>query len=136
MPALLAIHDVDPKKQIMAKVRKQLPDIHLYGNAILVATYLRPKKARFGTLQLDLADSTLKEDEYQGKVGLVLKLGPRAYQDDESFQFHGQKVDPGDWVVYRPSDGWALTIVDGSVLCRMLVESSIRMRIPSPDAVW
>jgi hypothetical protein len=136
MPALLAIHDVDPKKEIFKKVKKPLAEMQLFGNAILVATYIRPRKAKHGTLDLVLPDSVVKEDEYQGKVGLVLKLGPRAYQDDESFQFHGQKVDVGDWVVYRPSDGWALTIVEGGQLCRMLVESSIRMKIPSPDAIW
>lgn len=136
MPALLAIHDADPKKEIMKKLGKQLASVTLYGNNILVATYMRPKMAKFGTLELQLADATRKEDEYQGKVGLVLKLGPRAYVDDELFQFHGQKVDVGDWVVYRPSDGWQLTMVEGGVLCRMLVESSIKMRIPSPDAVW
>lgn len=136
MPALLAIHDADPKKEIMKKVRGQLADIDLYGNAILVATYIRPKLAQHGTLKLHLSDETIKEDEYQGKVGLVLKLGPRAYQDDENYQFHGQSVKVGDWVVYRPADGWALEITRGNVKCRMLVESSIRMRIPSPDAIW
>jgi co-chaperonin GroES (HSP10) len=134
MPALLAVHDVDPRKEIMKKVRPSLVDMTLYGNAILVATYKRPKMAKFKSMTLAMPDSD--EDKYQGKVGLVLKLGPMAYKDDDAVQFHGQDVKVGDWVVYRPSDGWALTLVENQVDCRMLVEASIRMKISSPDAVW
>lgn len=136
MPALLAVHETDPKKDIMKRVGKQLQAMDIFGNNILVATYVRPKMARHGKLVLELADTTRKEDEYQGKVGLVLKLGPMAYVDDETTQFHGQNVKVGDWVVYRPADGWSLELPDGQVKCRMLIEASIRMRIPSPDAVW
>lgn len=136
MPALLAVHEVDPKKEIMKKVRPSLADMTLYGNAILVATYKPPRKARFKTLTLDIPDSLADEFKYQGKVGLVLKLGPMAYKDDDAVQFHGQEVKVGDWVVYRPSDGWALTLSENQVDCRMLVEASIRMKIVSPDAVW
>lgn len=134
MPALLAIHDTDPRKEIMKKVKAQIADMVLFGNAILVATYKRPKMARYKSLDLALPDSD--EDKHQGKVGLVIKLGPMAYKDDDTVQFHGQEVKVGDWVVYRPADGWALTLAENQVDCRMLVEASIRMRIPSPDAVW
>src|SRR5258708_1565369 len=71
MPALHAIHDGDPRKELMKKAGK-LVDTELMGNAILVAVYMRPKMARYGTLSLELTDPTRKEDEYQGKVGLVL----------------------------------------------------------------
>jgi co-chaperonin GroES (HSP10) len=136
MPALEAIHDVDPKRALMKLVGKQLKETELFGNTILVAVYKRPEKARYGTLELSLTDNTRKEDEYQGKVGLVVALGPRAYQDDENYNFHGQKVEIGDWVVFRPSEGWAITLTKHQVLCRMLGEENIRMKIPSPDAVW
>jgi hypothetical protein len=135
MPALLAVHDKDPRKELLKKVG-DISDFDLFGNAILIAIYIRPKIATHGTLTLHLPDSTVKEDEYQSKTGLVLKLGPLAYKDDEQTQFHGQTVKPGDWVVYRPSDGWALTLPRNQVLCRMLTESGIRMRIPAPDLVW
>ena len=59
-----------------------------------------------------------------------------AFVDDEHVQFHSQSVEVGDWVVIRPSEGWALTLTQNEVLCRMVTESAIRMKIPSPDAVW
>jgi hypothetical protein len=135
MPALHAVHESDPAKEILKKVGK-LNGVEFLGNAILVAIYIRPKTAQYGTLKLQLADQTRKEDEYQGKVGLVIAKGPLAFVDDEHVQFHGQNVEVGDWVVFRPSDGWQLTWTRNQVLCRVLTESSIRMKIPSPDAVW
>ena len=136
MPALHAVHTVDPRKEIVKKIGKQLDQVKLFGNHILVAVYERPKTAQYGTLTLDLPDATRGEDKYQGKVGLVVALGPQAYVDDEQTQFHGQKVEEGDWVVFKPSDGWQVTLTGGQVLCRVLVESQIRMKIGSPDAVW
>jgi uncharacterized protein YpmS len=134
MPALHAVHDGDPRKELMKKVGKL--DMELFGNAILVAIYVRPKTAQFGTLKLHLTDSTVKEDENQGKIGLVIGLGPMAYVDDEVTQFHDQKVEVGDWVVFRPSEGWALTLTRNQVPCRLLTEANIRMRVPRPDSVW
>ena len=136
MPALQAVHDTDPKKELMKKIKGSLPMIELHGNAILVAIYVRPQKAQYKTLKLDLADSTRDEDKHQGKVGLVVKLGPQAYVDDETTQFHGQSVKVGDWVVFRTGDGWPITLTENQTLCRVLTEGGIRMKIESPDAVW
>lgn len=136
MPALHAIHESDPAKALMKLVGKEVKEFELYGNSILLAVYKRPKEARYGTLKLELADATRKEDEYQGKVCMVLKKGPMAFVDDERVQFNGQDVKVGDWVVIRPSEGWALTLTTNQVLCRMVTESAIRMKIPTPDAVW
>src|SRR5258708_12336646 len=135
MPALHAVHESDPAKELLKKVGK-LKDFELYGNAILIAIYMRPKTARYKSMTLQLADETRKEDEYQGKVGLVLKKGPMAFVDDDHVQFHAHKVKVGDWIVIRPSEGWLLTLTQNGVLCRMVTESAIRMKIPSPDAVW
>lgn len=135
MPALHAVHDGDPRKELMKKAGK-LVDTELMGNAILVAIYVRPKKAIYGTLSFELPDDTIEEDKNQGKVGLVIALGPMAYVDDELTQFHGQSVKVGDWVVFRPSEGWGMTLTRNQVSCRMLTESNIRMKIPSPDMVW
>jgi hypothetical protein len=136
MPALQAIHKTDPQKDILKKVGKQADRIELFGNSILVAIYIPPETAKFGTLTLQRTDKERDEYKHQGKVGMVLKLGPQAYEDDEQTQFHGQEVEVGDWVVFRPTEGWQLTLTENQVLCRVLVEANIRMRIPSPDAVW
>lgn len=135
MPALQAIHDTDPRKELMKKVGN-LKDVELFGNRILVAIYERPETAQYKSLKLHLTDTTRKEDVHQGKVGLVVKMGPIAFKDDDQVQFHGQKVEVGDWVVYRVGDGWQLTVTNNQTPCRILTEAGIQMKISSPDAVW
>lgn len=125
-----ATHAADPAADLRAAVGN-LDGIELFHNQILVATYKRPEKTAGGVY---LTDSIRKEDEYQGKVGLVLKKGPLAFVDDASVKFAGQNVAIGDWITYRASDGWALTI--NGVHCRMVEDSHIRMRVAAPDLVY
>ena len=138
MPATLAVHDVDPRLPIQKRVGN-LDWLDLRQNQILVAVYVRPSKTKSG---IHLPDQTVDEDRWQGKVGLVLKMGPLAFVSDDKVTFHPtDKLSIGDWVVYRASDGWQITLTgDGSSvakqLCRMFVESDIRAVIPSPDMVW
>lgn len=135
MPALKAVHDVDPKRELLKRVG-DLSDFKVTFNQILCAIYLRPDEAQFGTLKLKLADQTKDEDRYQGKVGLVLKMGPRAFVDDVERQFHNFHVRVGDWIVFRASDGWQITLTHNQVLCRMFTEWDIRGVVQSPDFVW
>lgn len=141
MPALKAIHRIDPRLEIMKRVGN-LDWFKLRVNQILCAVYIRPEDAQYGTMTLKLSDKTREEDRYQGKIGLVLKKGPTAFVSLNGDEFlPGDTVNVGDWVVYRASDGWQLTLTgdgteNGRQLCRVFVESDIRAIIPSPDMVW
>lgn len=130
MPPMEMVHDVDPA-QALVNALGDLSDIDLFNNQVLVAIYKRPEKTKGGII---LADQTRDEDRYQGKVGLVVKLGPTAFVDDDSVKFHGQNVSVGDWVVYRPSDGWPNAV--HKVDCRILQDTQIRMRVGRPDSIW
>jgi co-chaperonin GroES (HSP10) len=96
-----------------------------------VAVYIRPEKTKSGII---LSDKTRDEDRYQSKVGLIVKKGPSAFVDDDGKWFSGLDVNEGDWIVFRPSDGWNITV--NGTLCRMLDDMSIRARISHPDQVW
>lgn len=122
-------HKIDPKKEIMEKIG-DLSGIELMHNNILVATYVRPEKTASGII---MTDKFRKEDEYQGKVGLVIKKGPLAFKDDGPYKWHGQDVEPGEWVWYRISDGWQMTI--NGVHCRVFEEAHIRGKLASPDLI-
>jgi co-chaperonin GroES (HSP10) len=137
MPAALMLHDEDPRLEIQNKVG-DLKDVEIFGSDVLVALYLRPQKTKSGII---LADSTRDEDRWQGKAGLILKLGPTAYVDEEGNKF--RDLQEGDWVVFRPSDGWPVTLNTSNsvaskdaVACRVLTDINIRMRISSPDAIY
>jgi hypothetical protein len=81
-----------------------------------------------------LTNQTTDEDRYQSKVGLVLKKGPQAFEDVSGQWFDGLNIEEGDWIVFRPSDGWNITV--NNVLCRMIDDVNIKGRIDQPDRVW
>jgi len=138
MPAALMLHEEDPRSEILNKVG-DLKDVEVFGGDVLCAIYKRPEKTKSGII---LADSTRDEDRFQGKVFLVLKLGPTAYLDDEGNKF--RDIKEGDWIVARASDGWACTLNsasgsttrDSAIDCRIITDINIRLRVSSPDAIY
>jgi co-chaperonin GroES (HSP10) len=123
-------HAVDPKQEMLDNIG-DISKVEVFHNQTLVMVYIRPDKTASG---LYLADKTRDEDRFQGKTGLVLKKGPLAFVDDETNKFHGQDVNVGDWVFYRVSDGFPITI--NGQLCRLLEEVHIKGRINEPDTVY
>lgn len=105
--------------------------IEVYFNHILVATYIRSEKTPGGIIRPGI---NVTEDAYQGKVGLVLKKGPMAFEGDDDIDFKGLNVKPNDYVVYRVGDGWDITV--NGVPCRMLTDKNIKMRIKSPEIIF
>ena len=141
MPPIKMKHVVDPRDAILNAVGT-LNYMTLAANQVLVAVYKRPEETAGGII---MTSQTRDEDHYQSKVGLVLAIGPTAFTidphaaDPDPWGFENLNVDVHDWVVFRPSDGWALDLYDMSgekVRCRMLQDVSIRAKILEPDQVW
>jgi hypothetical protein len=130
MPYMLMEHEVDPAKKIIEEIG-DLSKIELFNNQILVGVYIRPQKTKSG---LYLSEKTTEEDRFQSKVGLLLKLGPRAFEPNDEGWFNGETFNINDWLVFRPSDGWSITV--HGVLCRILTDTQVKMRVPNPDEVW
>jgi co-chaperonin GroES (HSP10) len=130
MPAMLMEHEVDPRKKLMEEMG-DLSKVEVFNNQILVAVYLRPEKTKSG---LYMPDAHRDEDKYQSKVGLVLKKGPMAFDDNTGQWFNGITINTNDWIVFRPSDGWSITI--NGVICRMIDDVNVRGRVDHPDRVW
>lgn len=130
MPHMMMHHETDPKQEILDALG-DIDDYKVFHNEIVVAVYLRPEKTKSGII---LTDRHRDEDRYQSKVGLVVKLGPEAFNDPEGTWFKGVKVGLHDWVVFKPSDGWNQTV--NGVLCRALKDVNVRGSIPHPDMVW
>ncbi len=139
MPQMLMQHDIDPALDIKKRIGN-LKDFTLFGNQILVGVYLRPDKGKEikrndGTVtNLYIPDQTRTEDKHQGKAALVLLKGPSAFVSDEHYDFKGQNVKVGDWVSLFVSDGRSIVI--NGVLCRVLEDQHIRLKIPAPDVVY
>src|ERR1044072_8762696 len=117
----------DPKQAIMSHLHN-IDEIDVFHNLVLVATYIQPEKTSGGVY---LPDKSLLEDRFQGKCALVLKMGPLAFKDDKVAKFGGVKVEVGDWVFCRPSDGWEVYAAEHSkagasgVCCRLFEDINI-----------
>ncbi len=122
-------HDEDPKKLILKKIGS-LDSMRLSGAQILVATYIRPERKKSGII---LTAAVREEDQFQGKCGLVLKRGPLAYKSTDKLDFGGYEAKVGDWVWYRPMDGYALSV--NGVHCRVLDDVEIKGDIDHPDLI-
>ena len=135
MPQALKKPDLppDPKQEILDKLG-DLESVEIARNEVLVAIYRRPNVSPGG---IAFTDNTLKEDIYQGKVGLVVKIGPGC-------QFQALDIKLHDWVVFRPSDTWAFDLSTHAnaltrtdfVTCRLVFDDQIRLRIANPQMAW
>ena len=130
MPFMIMDHAVDPKQKLLEDIG-DISSVEIFNNQIRVAVYVRPQKTKSG---IYLSDQSREEDKIQGKVGLVVKKGPSAFVDEANEWFKDVSVEVNDWVVFRPSDGWSITV--NNVLCRMIDDTAIRGKVDAPDRVW
>jgi co-chaperonin GroES (HSP10) len=117
------------KEAIIEATREAVAGFDVFRNRILVATYVAPEKTKGGIL---LPDKTVTESRYQSKVGLVLKLGPIA------FEFEGEAVpvrpDVGDWIIFRTADTGEIGLA--GVSCRIVHDDLVIGRVQNPDTIW
>ena len=124
------LHEADPKEKLLTDLG-DISKVELLNTQVLVAVYIRPEKTKGGII---MSTKSLDEDRYQSKVGLIVKTGPSAFVESDGKWFSGLNLKAGDWIVFRPSDGWNVTV--NGVLCRMFDDAAIRARIPHPDTVY
>jgi len=129
MPHMPMSHEEDPKQKLLDQLG-DISDIELFHNQVLLAVYLRPEKTKSGLI---LTADHLDEDRYQSKVGMLIKRGPLAFEQDGNW-FTGMTFNDFDWLIFRPSDGWSITV--NGVLCRIFDDISIKGRAPHPDSVY
>jgi co-chaperonin GroES (HSP10) len=123
-------HENDPA-EVLRKQSGDISSVEVFNNQLLVAVYVRPQKTKSG---LYLTDKTTEEDRYQSKVGLVLKMGASAFHDTSGEWFSDVEIHEGDWIVFRPSEGWSITV--NGQLCRMIDDINVKGRVDQPDRVW
>jgi co-chaperonin GroES (HSP10) len=125
--------EIDEKKDILDRIG-DLDGFEIANNELLLAIYMRPEKTAGGII---LTPTNLKEDLYQAKAHLVLKIGPGC-------KFPNLDIKLGDWVVVKPSDAWSMDVIalpnvmDRKLFvpCRMAFDDQIRARLSHPAMVW
>ena len=135
MPFMPMEHKKDPAQLIYDKIGIKklgdLPGFYLMGSRVLIGVYERPEKTKSG---IHIPDQTRKEDEHQGKAGLVLLKGHSAFVSDGTIDFGSDNVEPGDWVSISITDGRKI-VINGQ-LCRIVRDQDIMLKIPAPDSVF
>jgi hypothetical protein len=150
------------RKRLLAELAPVVEGIDLQRNRCLVATYIRPNVSRGGII---LTDKTSEEDRWQGKVGLLLKVGPTAFDYEELHEradalmddasANGETIEAdaarglawaelglprvGDWVAYRTSETHevGLEVAPGvCASCRQIYDESIVMVCDDPSKIW
>lgn len=130
MRALEMVHDIDPRAVIEGAVVGLIDEIEPMLNTIVVGTYIRPERTKGGII---LSDKSRGEDEYKGKIGLVLKVGPLAFRDDAAFKWPERTPKVGDWIAFRVMDGDQFIL--GKQPCRLLKDSAVKMIVARPDVL-
>lgn|SRR5262245_651797 len=130
----------EQKIEFLKATKRVVKGITVLRNRVLVATYMQPSKTKGGVL---LADNTIQESRFQGKVGLILKVGPVAFHFPEDDHIRARpkgrwrhkypKV--GDWVFFRASDTWECGLDEGAP-CKFIFDDSIVGKINDPDLIW
>ena len=128
----------DAAKEAHARLVEAKIDLAAYSlmtNQMLIIQHQLPAKTTGG---LWLPDQTKAEDRWQGKVGLVLAMGPTCFVDDEINKFGGSRAEVGDWVVTRSVDGHEIKLGNRSegVICKIIRDTHVEMVVKDPDQVF
>jgi hypothetical protein len=145
MPSAAIKQDpIDTKRKVILDKIGDVPGFELAQNELMVAIYRRDEMTPGGIIQVA---STLKEDIYQGKVGLVVKISQNfdhRWTDPLTGATGGIPVKLHDWIMFKTSDTWSLEvnirpkILDKKdfVVCRIVMPKCIRAVIDDPNMVW
>ena len=120
----------DPKQGLISAIG-DLSKAEVFADLVLLGTYIRNERTAGGIIRpLD----NVKEDENQGKIGLVLKRGPLAYADWEDEDERGQNARLHTWVVFHNVHAWQIQL--NGVPCRLIPYDKIRMSVTDPTLVF
>lgn len=124
----------DPKKGLLDAIGlAAIAGYTVLEDDVLLATYVRNEKTSGGIF---IPSTSKQEDRFQGKVGLILKCGPLAFKYDKSgsYEYTGTPPKVNEWVVYRPSDGWEISL--NGVSCRIIRAAMLRGVVTNPETIW
>ena len=142
--AIRVVHETSARDDIMKAVGHLLEDVEPVGARVLVVVYEREKvegdvRTKSGNLILPRGSttSTLGQDKWQGRVGLVIALGPLAFKDDDTHKWGDVRPEVGDWVMFDVPNTSPFDL-PGDRRARYVEDVHIEARLPDTafDAIW
>lgn len=133
MPApLRVIHETDPKQDIINDVKDLVHGFRPMADRVLLVMYERGKQNSTGEVRTkggliipNVKAGSLNEDQYQGKVGLVVAIGDLAFEEDADHKW-GARPQVGDWVMIQVGNSSSFDI-PGPRRARMVRDVQIEM---------
>ena len=129
---ILPTHVAKARAKEVKKEKKKKEDAKLpepTGWRLLILPHKGKGKTKGGII---LSDKTVEETQIATNVGLVLKVGPDAYNDEDRFP-NGPWCKEKDWVVFARYAGSRLNI-DGGEL-RILNDDEILGVVDNPESI-
>ena len=101
------------------------------GYRLLIA--IPKKEETFKDSQIVIAESVRQREEIASIVGLVVKLGPQAYQDPEKFP-DGPWCKEGDFIIMRSYSGtrFKISTPEGDQEFRLINDDTVEAVVADP----
>ena len=123
------IKQVEKEKKVKKKPLKEMSLPKPTGWRILVLPYKAKEKTKGGII---LSDKTVTESQIATNCGLVLDMGPDAYNDKDKFP-NGPWCKKKDWVLFARYAGSHIYIDGGEI--RVLNDDEILGTIEDPEDI-
>jgi co-chaperonin GroES (HSP10) len=123
----------DPASAIRLQVANFLDGIEIGGEDLLVGIFIPDANAKTAG-NIILPEQYLKEYRWQGTAGLVLKIGPLAYNTEETKDWYAKAPAVGDWVMFDVKTGHQLLL--GKQPCRLVPARYILGKLANPMLVF
>ncbi|MEJ2124145.1 MAG: hypothetical protein P8Y47_04855 [Alphaproteobacteria bacterium] len=128
---LTYVEGEDPVKLAFDAVgRENLDKIEVFNNRVLVATAPHLERSKGGLI---FTNSTIDENRYQEKVGIVLKCGDTAFEGDDEFKWPNPPS-VGSLVFYRVTDSMEIGV--NGVSCRFIADYSVIGTVSDLGVIW
>jgi len=125
----------DARAFLLERCAAAVANMTLTRSLVMCATYYLPA---FETLpngqRWYRAETSQDEALWQGKVGLLIAMGPMAFVDTGNIQFGGFKPQIGDWLQWDIHDARQCTL--NRVHCRWMQDTQIIARVIDPKLVY
>ena len=123
------IKQVEKEKKVKKKPLEEMSLPKPTGWRILVLPYKAKEKTKGGII---LSDKTVTESQIATNCGLVMEIGPDAYNDKDKFP-HGPWCKKKDWVLFARYAGSRIYIDGGEI--RVLNDEEILGTIEDPEDI-
>lgn len=141
------VHEVDQKELIWDQCGSYLKGLQPLADRVLVVMYERTNqgdgkeaKTPGGIIVVKSQNRTgaAEQDKYQGRLGLVMALGPLAFKTDATHDWGGVTPKVNDWVMFDSISNFSPFDLPNDRRARFISDSAIEAIVPDEtfDAIW